>query len=321
MVYHFKYSKPKDYKVSIMFKTETLNAFALVAKHRSFTLAANAQGQTPMAMSKQVSQLEKRLAEPLFERSTRKIRLTQFGEEFFIRVQNILEQHDALDHWLGSRKGEFSGTLNIITQSTQTYDETVFPWLAEFHHSYPNIELVFEVQESIIDIDKNPYDIYWGIDEYLGIKHPSLKRRSLWKAQLGIFASPEYLAKYGTPTTPDELKNHQMISHPHSDPSNALIINKVANSNQHEMEFVILEAPMKTVSGQSKFAVQGLGLINALVDNHDIKDYLANHQLIPILEKYWYSSAEIYIYYHQVKLEQPKVRAFIDFFLSKREYW
>jgi len=63
-----------------MFKTETLKAFALVAKHRSFTLAANVQGQTPMAMSKQVSQLEKRLAEPLFERSTRKVSLTQFGE-------------------------------------------------------------------------------------------------------------------------------------------------------------------------------------------------------------------------------------------------
>lgn len=304
-----------------MFKTETLIAFTLVAKHRSFTLAANAQGQTPMAMSKQVSQLEKRLAEPLFERSTRKIRLTQFGQEFLLRVQKILEQHDAMAHWLESRQGEFSGTLNVVSQSSQTYDETVFPWLAEFHQCYPNIELVFEVQESVIDIDKNPYDIYWGIDEYLGIQHPSLKRRSLWKAQLGIFASPEYLTKFGTPNSPDELKNHKVISHPHSDPSNILIVNKVANSQQHEMEFVVLDAPMKTVSGQSKFAVSGLGLVNALVDNNDIKAYLANGQLLPVLEKYWYSSAEIYIYYHQVKLEQPKVRAFIDFFLSKRKYW
>lgn len=304
-----------------MFKTETLIAFTLVAKHRSFTLAANVQGQTPMAMSKQVSQLEKRLAEPLFERSTRKIRLTQFGQEFLVRVQKILEQHDAIEHWLESRQGEFSGTLNVVSQSSQTYDETVFPWLAEFHQCYPKIELVFEVQESIIDIDKNPYDIYWGIDEYLGIQHPSLKRRSLWKAQLGIFASPEYLAKFGTPNSPDELKNHKVISHPHSDPSNILIVNKVANSQQHEMEFVVLDAPMKTVSGQAKFAVSGLGLVNALVDNNDIKAYLANQELLPVLQDYWYSSAEIYIYYHQVKLEQPKVRAFIDFFLSKRKYW
>jgi DNA-binding transcriptional LysR family regulator len=304
-----------------MFKTETLTAFALVAKHQSFTLAANALRQTPMAMSKQVSQLEKRLAEPLFERSTRKIRLTQFGEEFLIRVQKILEQHETLDNWLESRKGEFSGTLKVVTQSSQTFDETVFPWLAEFHQCYPNIELVFEVQESIIDIAKNPFDIYWGIDEYLGMQHPSLKCRSLWKAQLGIFASPEYLEKFGMPSTPDELKDHRMISHPHNDPSNALIVNKIAYSKQQNMDFVTVDAPIKTVSGQSNFAVQGLGLINALVDNQDIKDYLATRQLLPVLENYWYSSAEIYIYYHHVKLEQPKVRAFIDFFLSKRKHW
>lgn len=304
-----------------MFKTETLNAFALVAKHRSFTLAANAHGQTPMAMSKQVSQLEKRLAEPLFERSTRNIKLTEFGEAFLIRVQKILQQHEDLAYWLNSRRGEYSGCLKIVTQGTQTYDETVFPWVAEFHQRYPDIELVFEVHEGFIDIDKNPYDIYWGVGDYLGLKHPSLKRRLLWNTQLGIFAAPEYLSKYNAILTPDDLKNHQMIGHPHHQPNNALIVNKAANSKQKEFEFELLLAPIKTVDRQSDFAAQGLGLINALADNHDIKAYVAKQQLVPVLQSYWYSSVEIFIYYHQVKLEQPKVRAFIDFFLSKRKHW
>ena len=304
-----------------MFKTETLKAFALVAKHCSFTQAANVQGQTPMAMSKQVSQLEKRLAEPLFERSTRKVSLTQFGEQFLVRVEKILAQHDSLNHWLESRQGKFSGTLKIVAQASQTYDETVFPWLAEFHQCYPEIEVIFEVQEGVIDIEKNPYDLYWGIADYLGQKYPALKRRSLWKTQYGIFASPDYLQKYGTPRTPDELKNHQMIGHPHNQPSNALIVNKIANSQQNELEFVMLTAPMKTVAGQAEFAVQGLGLINAGADNNDIKDYLADQKLVPVLADYWYSSGEVYIYYHKVKFEQPKVRAFIDFFLSKRKDW
>jgi len=304
-----------------MFKTETLIVFTLIAKHRSFTIAANVQGKTPMAMSKQISQLEKLLSEPLFERSTRKVRLTQFGEEFLHYAQQILGQHDFLEQWLESRQGILSGTINVIAQDQQTYDETIFPWLAEFHHLYPEVELVFEVQERMLDINKDPYDIYWGISDYLGIKHPNLKRRSLWQAQLGIFAAPSYLEKFGTPTTPSELQNHCMIGHPHQQPSNILIVNKTANSKQQEMDFVQLEAPIKTVSGQAKFAVQGVGLINALVDNHDIKAYLASQQLVPVLEKYWHISSEIFLYYHQVKIEQPKVRAFIDFFLSKRKYW
>ena len=304
-----------------MFKTETLLAFILVAKHRSFTIAANVQSQTPMAMSKQVSQLEKRLGAPLFERTTRKIRLTEFGEEFLIRARNILDQHDVLSQWLESLQGHVSGSLKVLAQDVQTYTETVFPWLAEFHRLYPDVEVTLDVKENIIDIDQDAYDIYWGISDYLGAKHTGLKRRSLWKAQLGIFASPDYLTNFGTPTTPEELKGHRMIGHPHQQPSNILVVNKTANSKQKEMECVSLEAPVKTVAGHSSLAVQGIGLINALVDNHDIKDCLAKQELVPVLEAYWYSSAEIYIYYHQVKLEQPKVRAFIDFFLDNRTSW
>lgn len=304
-----------------MFKTETLIAFYLVAKHRSFTIAANVQKQTPMAMSKQVAQLEKRLEAPLFERSTRKIRLTKFGEQFLIRAQKILDQHDSLSHWLDSRQGKLSGTLRVIAHDVQVYNETVFPWLAEFHQLYPDIKLIIDVKENIIDIEKDAHDIYWGLSDYLGIKYPGLKRRSLWQAKYGIFASPDYLKKFGTPSTPDELKNHHMIGHPHQQPSNALAVNKTENSTQKEMGYVLLEAPVETVTGHSKLGIQGLGLFNALVDNHDIKAYIASKELVPVLEEYWYSSVEIYIYYHQVKIEQLKIRAFIDFFLSKRKYW
>ncbi|GAA0297272.1 LysR family transcriptional regulator [Psychrosphaera haliotis] len=304
-----------------MFKTETLIAFVLVAKHRSFTLAAEEHQQTPMAISKQVSQLEQRLGSPLFERTTRKVNLTQFGQSFLIKANNILEQHEALQDWLETQSGEFTGSLKILSQDIQTYEETIFPWLAEFNQLYPDIELSFDVQENAIDIEQKPNDIYWGVADYLGQKHPGLKRRSLWKTKLGIFASPKYLAKYGTPQTPAELREHSMISHTHSQPDNALAVNQTPNSAQIEMEFEILNAPIKTVACHSKLAIDGLGLINALHDNNDIKQAVQNKQLVPVLTEYWYQNAEIYLYYHNVKIEQPKVRAFIDFFLSKRELW
>ncbi|MDN4503638.1 LysR family transcriptional regulator [Alteromonadaceae bacterium BrNp21-10] len=304
-----------------MLKIESLIAFTLVAKHRSFTGAANEQCKTPMALSKQISLLENELAEPLFERSTRKVRLTQFGEEFLEKVQSILQHHETLQQWLSARQGNISGTLRIVAQDVQTFDETVFPWLAEFKQLYPDIELEFDVQESLIDINHDAFDIYWGVSDYLGHQYPSLKRRSLWKAKYGIFASPDYLAEFGTPITPTELTGHRMIGHPHAKPNNALVINMQPSSQQKNAETILLDAPVKTVNRQSYLAVQGLGLINALVDNHDIKDYLKSGKLVPILEPYWFSEAEVFIYYQQVKLEQPKVRGFIDFFLSKRALW
>lgn len=304
-----------------MFKTETLTAFVLVAKHRSFTLAAAEQQQTPMAISKQVSHLEQLLATPLFERTTRRVNLTEFGQSFLIKATNILEQHDLLQDWLDSQQDEFTGKLKVLSQDLQTYEETVFPWLAEFHELYPNIELSFDVQENPIDIEQTHSDLYWGVADYLGRKHPGIKRRSLLKTKLGIFAAPKYLDKYGTPETPAELREHSMISHTHSHPDNALAINKTPDSAQTEMEFELLDAPIKTVACHAKLAIDGLGLINALHDNNDIKTAVENQQLVPVLEEYWYQNAEIFLYYHQVKIEQPKVRAFIDFFLSKKLLW
>jgi DNA-binding transcriptional LysR family regulator len=302
-----------------MFKTESLIAFVLVAKYKSFTLAAKEQQQSTMAISKQISQLESRLQEPLFIRTTRIIKLTEFGENFLLRAKEILAQHDALDIWLDSRKGYLEGTIKVVAQDVQTYEETIFPWVGEFQRLYPDIKLVFEVNESPLDLNQHHHDIYWGIGEYLGIQSPSLKRRSLWQAQLGIFASPDYLKSHGMPKSIEELRGHKMIGHPHSNPNNILVIK--SKSDPTGMDVVELDAPILTVSNQSNFAAQGLGLINALVDNHDIKDYLAKKQLIPVLEEHWLSSAEIYIYYQHAKIEQVKIRAFIDFFLSKRQFW
>ncbi|WP_299076159.1 LysR family transcriptional regulator [uncultured Paraglaciecola sp.] len=304
-----------------MLKTESLAVFALVADYRSFTQTAKALDKTPMAISKQISQLEQLLGESLFERSTRRIRLTEFGEAFLVRTRHIMADHDALQQWLESRTGRYSGVLKIVAQDGQTFDETIFPWLSEFHKLYPDIELTFDVQESIIDINLAPYDIYWGVSEYLGTQFPSLKRRSLWKAKLGIFASPEYLAKYGRPNHPDDLNHHRMIGHPHGSPSNALVVNKTEQSVSNEIQTVELNAPIKSVNRQSLMCAQGLGIINALEDNQDIKGYVKSGQLVPILEPYWYASAEIFIYYQRVKFDQPKVRAFIDFFLAKKPLW
>ena len=304
-----------------MFKTETLIAFIQVAAHRSFTSAANLQGQTPMAMSKQVSKLESLLAEPLFERSTRKVTLTQFGEEFLQQAKQILAQHETLNNWLESRRGKFTGVLKVVAQAPDIYKKTVFPWLGEFHQAYPDIELEFDLYDKVIDITHQKYDIYWGVTAYLGNKHPGLKARSLWRSQYGIYASKEYLTKFGTPETPEDLKHHHVIGYLHNQPDNILVVNKTPSLKNDKPDHVLLEAPIKTVSGQLDLALQGLGLINAAHDNWDIEEYVASKRLIPVLADYWWPSAEIYLYYHDVKTEQPKVRAFIDFFISKRDLW
>lgn len=304
-----------------MFKTETLVAFVAVAQAESFTAAALTRGQTPMALSKQVARLEKQLGEALFERSTRKVKLTGFGEDFLVRAQQILLQHESLSEWLDSRQGRIAGKLKVVSQSLQVYQETIYPYLPEFLEKYPQLEVSLDVQERVIEVDKDPCDIYWGVGEYLGELSCGLKRRLMWRTRYGIFASPEYLEKHGTPQSPEDLSNHQMIGYVHQQPNNILLVNHQPHSNQRKLEYVELNAPVTVIGGQSTLAAQGIGLINAGADDHDIVKYLNSGELVPVLEDHWFTQAESFIYYQQVKYEQAKVRAFIDFFLSKRELW
>ena len=68
-------------------------------------------------------------------------------------------------------------------------------------------------------------------------------------------------------------------------------------------------------------AQSGLGLINALPKAKQIENAIADGSLVPVMEDYWWDRAEAFIYYHQTVVVEPKVRAFIDFFLNKRPQW
>jgi len=311
-----------------MFKIELLNTFSYVAELGSFTDTAMKLGLTPMAVSKQITLLEKQLSEPLFERTTRKVKLTEFGESFLEQASQILDQNRLMDYWLESRKGKISGVIKVVSQGPQLYQATIFPWLAEFTKAYPLIELELDVKENLIDINKDQYDVYWGIGEYLGEKHSGLKRRSLWSSQYGVYASPEYIEKKGLPLKPKDLKRqqHELISYLHNQPNDILILkpnkNQKTKSGKAETpSFEQLNTPIKTVAGLLDLASRGLGIVNSAADDPELKALLKDKKLVPLLEDYWWLSAEIYLYYQQVKLEQTKVRTFIDFFVGKREMW
>ncbi len=311
-----------------MFKIDTLNTFSYVAELGSFTDTAMKLGLTPMAVSKQISLLEMQLCEPLFERTTRKVNLTEFGEAFLEQATQIIDQNKSLEYWLESRKGKISGVIKVVTQGPQLYQETIFPWLAEFTKKFPLIKLELDVKENIIDIGKDQYDIYWGIGDYLGEKHSGLKRRSFWQSQYGVYASPEYIERKGLPLKPNDLnrQQHELISYLHNKPNDILILkpNKSQKPNTGKNEqpsFELLDTPIKTVAGLLELASQGLGIVNSAADDPELKQLLKEKKLVPVLEDYWWPSVEIYLYYQQVKLEQPKVRAFIDFFLSKKVFW
>jgi DNA-binding transcriptional LysR family regulator len=235
------------------------------------------------------------------------------GESF---LSDVL-QHRELQRWVQSTEYEVSGEIRILTQANEVITETFTPWIGDFLKKYPLLNVVLDVKESLVDIAHDEYDIYWGVGSYLGDRFNGLKQRSLYNERYGIFASPEYLKRKGTPKVPDDLETHDVVSYLYNQPSNVLVLQSQAGEVIHK----VLNSRVKAVAGMVECAQSGLGLINALPKAKQIEEAVEDGSLVPVMEEYWWDRAEAFIYYHQTVTVEPKVRAFIDFYLDKRPHW
>lgn len=132
-----------------------------------------------------------------------------------------------------------------------------------------------------------------------------------------MFASPNYLKQHNDITEVDDLEQHTVIGYLHNQPANILIFQSASGVLTHKL----VNCRVKSVTGLVDLACKGLGIVNAANDDTKIQRALKQGELVPILSEYWCENVSTYVYYHQVKGEQAKVRAFIDFFISQRKYW
>ncbi|RUO55925.1 LysR family transcriptional regulator [Pseudidiomarina homiensis] len=300
-----------------MIHPRDLRAFCKVAETGNMSRVAEAESKTVMAISKQIQRLETELNQALFIRTRRQLVLTEFGAKFKKKSEAFLEHYQELVQFGETNETTVTGELRVVCQSNDIVDETLVPWLAEFTEHYPELGISIDVKESIIDVLDDDFDVFWAVGPYLGQRFPGLKRKTLWSSAYGIFASPEYLAAKGTPKTLADLELHKVIGYLHNQPSNVL----VAKGDDSQAHYVTPECQIKTVAGHVELAVAGLGLTNAPANTTAIQDLIKQGKLCPVLQEHWWEGAEVYAYYHPSRPVQAKVRAFLDFFVAKREEW
>ncbi len=303
-----------------MLKVEWLRTLQDVSQQGSFSAVALKRGVSAMAISKHIAGLEQQVGEALLNRSTRHITLTEAGQSLLEKSQILLEEHGAIEAWLAERHGEPAGNLTVIIAEEHILRMTVTPWVGEFLQRYPKVKLTIHLMTDFNQLQSVKADVYWGLSKYLGDVMPGLKRKSLIETAFGIYGSHEYFAQHGVPQTPTDLANHYVIGNTHNTPQNSLVVRGGKDFNDGFLEGVFLPTYVVTDANGEEYAAQGLGLINgatAMVD-HTRSPW---DRLIPVLQDYWVGGVQAYAYYHQTKIEQPKVRAFIDFFFAKCEQW
>lgn len=184
-----------------------LNTFVEAAETRSFTVAGRKLGISSSAVGKAIARLEERLGVRLFHRSTRSIALTPEGELFLARCQRILGEVEAAELELAENAGAPRGRLKI---SLPLIGMLLMPAIGGFAEAYPEIELDLDFSDRLVDVIEEGFD---AVMRTGSATDSQLMTRTLGNYSYVIVGSPDYLARRGTPSAPEDLLGHACLHH------------------------------------------------------------------------------------------------------------
>lgn len=187
--------------------TEGVRLFVLAADLLNISAAGRQLGLAPAVASARLSKLEHQLGADLLHRSTRKISLSTEGARFLPFAREILAQEENARAALGHDSTEPMGTLRFAASSTFAQMH-IAPILPEFLQRYPSIDFELKLSDSRMNLIEGGFDL--ALRNY-AIEDSSLRARKLADDHRILCASPDYLARHGTPQTPDELMAHQLL--------------------------------------------------------------------------------------------------------------
>src|SRR5690606_34579856 len=191
-----------------MDKTTEMQVFVCCVEEGGFSAAARRLDMTPSAVSKQIRRLEDRLGVRLFNRTTRRISLTEAGELYFRHCSRILAEIAAAEEEVSALQGAVRGRLRLSI--TAAFGRVVVvPALKDFLARYPELDVELELTDRPVDVVREGLDAVIQLSEQ--VDDPSLVARRLAVNERIICASPDYLARHGLPQRPEELRRHNCL--------------------------------------------------------------------------------------------------------------
>ena len=196
-----------------------IELFVQVAETGSLSRAAEALDLSNAAASRHLSALEDRLGARLVERNTRRLYLTDTGQEFFSRAKTILSDLKDAESAVNATALNPTGVLRI-TASLSFSLHHVAPLLREYTQRYPNVTVHVEAANRYLDIIDNNIDVAIRTREIEPDSNITIRR--LGETRRILAASPRYFAQYGFPKTLDDLQRHKLLIYTYANNPNEL---------------------------------------------------------------------------------------------------
>jgi DNA-binding transcriptional LysR family regulator len=286
-----------------------LNTFVGVARCGSFARYARQQARAPSSVSRAVDALEQELGVRLFQRTTRKLAVTEAGERLLLHVQPLLAQLESVPAVARGDAGRAAGLLRIA--APVAFGQLVLaPVLIEFARAYPEVEQQVVLSDEFLNLVDERVDVALRLGK---LADSSLVARRLGKLRYAACASPAYLERRGTPRKPDELVHHDCLRFPIV----GLRPSWQFRSKTGARIEVTVRGPVAINNGLAlrDCALAGLGI--TLIPRFNVEQELREGTLVELFARYESSASEldagIWLVLPSRAQVPPKVRAFTEF--------
>jgi DNA-binding transcriptional LysR family regulator len=290
-----------------------LESFVRSAETGSFSAAARRLALTPAAVSRNVALLERNLSVRLFQRSTRKLTLTEAGERFLVEIGGNLDALQAAIAAVSGERSEPAGVLKVSMAPTFGL-AYVMPLLPAFIARYPMVRPDWHFENRQVDLIAEGYDAAVGGGFDLA---PGVVSRALAPAHLVAVASPVYMAGRIPPADPGGLTELGGIVL-RSSRTGRVRVRTMRDAGGSEMPAQLAETiVVNDPAAMREAAILGLGV--ALLSVSDVLAPLERGELVRLLPGWYADAGVISIYYATRALLPAKTRVFVDFVIEAFE--
>lgn len=295
-----------------MDRLQSMRVFERVVNEGGFAAAARALDLSAPVVTRLVADLEEHLGARLLQRSTRRLSLTDAGEQYLQRVRSILQDIDEADASVSAQTHELAGQLRLHAPPVLA-SYVISPLLAAFRQRYPKILIELEVA-SLHEPPVGDFDItLLGTDQ--GLSGDVIARKVI-ESEAILVAAPDYLNRRGMPLQPQDLAQHDCLRLKMPDSSARLwrmwCPDQAQEARQVEIQPVLVANHTDTLL---RAAMDGAGITSVAIDV--VAPALSSGALVRVLAPWITGRLVMYAAMPSRKFVPQRTRVFLDFLLEE----
>ncbi|CAD6518076.1 LysR family transcriptional regulator [Paraburkholderia metrosideri] len=282
---------------------EDMRIFVATVDARNFTAAASRLSLSKQFVSRRVMALEEALGVQLLIRNTRKLAVTELGQEFYERARRILGEVEDAEQAMSLRRAGPRGLLRVSAPMSFGMMH-LSPLVAMFLRENGDVRFDMELSDRTVDVVGEGFDMAIRIGV---LPDSTLVAQKLVDVRMVACCSPGYARRRGKPAVPAELERHSCLLYGHG---GAISWDFVVDG---VMKGVEVHGPLRANNGDliRDAAVAGLGIVR--LPDFIVADALGSGQLVPVLEDFLPDATSVYAVYPQHRQSSVTIRAFVEF--------